>query len=106
MFRFLLVLILMVLSFMMGKISAQENSDFTVVYELPALETQATDQDLLTLILDRSFKMREPELYQELMIFLAVPTVQNALLSGDRANSAVYQTLMQKIAQIKMRAII
>lgn len=101
MFRFLLVLALMALSFLMGKISAQENADFTVVYELPALETDVTDRDISGLIPNQSFREQYPRLYHELVVFLAVPAVQNALLPENRNISAIFQKFIQYIAWAK-----
>jgi len=103
MFRFIWVLALMALSFMMGKMSAQPSADFTVVYEMPALENKAADQEIAILISNQFFKKQYPELYRELLVFLAVPAVQNALLDADRANSRIYQKLSALLAEINVR---
>jgi hypothetical protein len=100
MFRFLMILILMMLSFFAGKLSAQEPLNFDVVYEQPLV----SHSELLSLLRNSLLKAEFPQLHRQLLALLASAQVQEALVF-KRADSPVYQQLLNLVQAINTQVL-
>ena len=98
MFRFLMMLVLMALSFFAGKMSAQEEPDFEVIYEQPV--SAGSISEILALVRNPQLQSQFPDLHHNLIVFLATRHVQEALLNPNRSDSAVYQQLQDLVDSI------
>ena len=101
MLRFIMTILLMAACFFAGKMSAQEVPDFQVVYEAQAPEI--TNQEIIALVRNPDLKAQFPDLYGKLMLLLATPQIQAQLINPNRANSPLYQTLVDLVALIEAK---
>ena len=100
MFRFLMILILMVLSFFAGKLSAQEPLNLEVVYEQPLI----SHSEIRNVVRNSRLKAEFPKLHRQLLALLASVQVQEAL-AFKRSDSPVYEQLYNLVQAINAQVL-
>ncbi len=95
MFRFIMMLLIMIASFCAGRMSAAEAPVPFVVENVA--QAEITPQEILALMRNEDVKARFPEEHRKLIIFLATPQIKAQLVNPNRASSPLYQALVKLV---------
>jgi len=102
MFRFIMMIMLLVASFFAGRVTAAE-APIPFIVEDVELQAEVTPQEILAFVRSNEVKTRFPDLHRKLLVFLATPQMQAQLANPNRSSSPLYQKLAELVILIRSK---